>query len=60
MKAVVYRRYGGPEVLEYADVQDPKLSQPACWCAFGRPHSIRRTICCRPGWARAKPTPGSR
>jgi len=27
MKAVVYRRYGGPEVLEYADVPDPKLSQ---------------------------------
>ena len=27
MKAVVYRRYGGPEVLEYTDVPDPKLSQ---------------------------------
>jgi NADPH:quinone reductase-like Zn-dependent oxidoreductase len=26
MKAVVYRRYGGPEVLEYTDVPDPKLS----------------------------------
>jgi NADPH:quinone reductase-like Zn-dependent oxidoreductase len=27
MKAVVYRRYGGPEVLEYTNVPDPKLSQ---------------------------------
>ena len=27
MKAAVYRRYGGPEVLEYTDVPDPKLSQ---------------------------------
>jgi NADPH:quinone reductase-like Zn-dependent oxidoreductase len=27
MKAVVYRRYGGPEVLEYTDVPDPKLAQ---------------------------------
>jgi NADPH:quinone reductase-like Zn-dependent oxidoreductase len=27
MKAVVYRGYGGPEVLEYTDVPDPKLSQ---------------------------------
>jgi NADPH:quinone reductase-like Zn-dependent oxidoreductase len=27
MKAVLYRRYGGPEVLEYTDVPDPKLSQ---------------------------------
>jgi NADPH:quinone reductase-like Zn-dependent oxidoreductase len=27
MKAVVYRRFGGPEVLEYTDVPDPKLSQ---------------------------------
>jgi NADPH:quinone reductase-like Zn-dependent oxidoreductase len=26
MKAVVYRHYGGPEVLEYTDVPDPKLS----------------------------------
>jgi len=25
MKAVVIRRYGGPEVLEYVDVQDPTL-----------------------------------
>ena len=25
MKAVVYRTYGGPEVLEYTDVPDPKL-----------------------------------
>ena len=27
MKAIVYRRYGGPEVLEYVDLPDPKLSQ---------------------------------
>ncbi len=27
MKAVVYRRYGGPEVLEYTEVPEPKLSQ---------------------------------
>jgi hypothetical protein len=27
MKAVVYRSFGGPEVLEYTDVPDPKLSQ---------------------------------
>jgi NADPH:quinone reductase-like Zn-dependent oxidoreductase len=27
MKAVVYRRFGGPEVLEYTDLPDPKLSQ---------------------------------
>jgi NADPH:quinone reductase-like Zn-dependent oxidoreductase len=27
MKAIVYRRYGGPEVLEYTDLPDPKLSQ---------------------------------
>src|SRR5260221_4204252 len=26
MKAVVYRHYGGPEVLEYTDGPDPKLS----------------------------------
>jgi NADPH:quinone reductase-like Zn-dependent oxidoreductase len=27
LKAVVYRRYGGPEVLEYTDAPDPKLAQ---------------------------------
>jgi NADPH:quinone reductase-like Zn-dependent oxidoreductase len=27
LKAVVYRRFGGPEVLEYTDVPDPKLAQ---------------------------------
>ena len=27
MKAVVYRSFGGPEVLEYTDVPDPKLAQ---------------------------------
>ena len=25
MKAVIIRRYGGPEVLEYADFPDPQL-----------------------------------
>jgi NADPH:quinone reductase-like Zn-dependent oxidoreductase len=27
VKAIIYRRYGGPEVLEFADVPDPKVSQ---------------------------------
>jgi NADPH:quinone reductase-like Zn-dependent oxidoreductase len=27
MKAIIYRQYGGPEVLEVADVPEPKLSQ---------------------------------
>ncbi|WP_263356388.1 NADP-dependent oxidoreductase [Acidicapsa ligni] len=27
MKAIIYRQYGGPEVLEYTDVPEPKLSQ---------------------------------
>jgi NADPH:quinone reductase-like Zn-dependent oxidoreductase len=27
MKAIVYRRYGGPEVLEFAEVPEPKISQ---------------------------------
>ena len=29
MKAVVYRTYGGPDVLEYTDVPDPKLGADA-------------------------------
>jgi NADPH:quinone reductase-like Zn-dependent oxidoreductase len=27
MKAIIYRQYGGPEVLEFTDVPEPKLSQ---------------------------------
>ena len=27
MKAIIYRQYGGPEVLEFSDVPEPKLSQ---------------------------------
>jgi NADPH:quinone reductase-like Zn-dependent oxidoreductase len=27
LKAIIYRQYGGPEVLEFTDVPEPKLSQ---------------------------------
>jgi NADPH:quinone reductase-like Zn-dependent oxidoreductase len=27
VKAIIYRRYGGPGVLELAEVQEPKLAQ---------------------------------
>jgi hypothetical protein len=60
MKAVVYRRYGGPEVLEYTDVPDPKFAQNSMLVRVRRPRSIRRTTCCKPAWARATPTHGSR
>ena len=35
MKAVVYRQYGGPEVLEYTDVPDPKLSHNSVLVRIG-------------------------
>jgi NADPH:quinone reductase-like Zn-dependent oxidoreductase len=41
MRAVVYRHYGGPEVLEYTDVPDPKPSQNSVlvhvWAAALKP-----------------------
>jgi NADPH:quinone reductase-like Zn-dependent oxidoreductase len=27
MKAIIYRQHGGPEVLEFVQVPDPKLAQ---------------------------------
>jgi len=54
MKAVVYRRYGGPEVLEYTDVPDPKLSQNSVLVRV-RAAALNPAD---PAWARATPTPG--
>jgi NADPH:quinone reductase-like Zn-dependent oxidoreductase len=52
MKAVVYRRYGGPEVLEYTDVPDPKLSQTS---VLVRVRAAALNLADRrPGWARAR------
>jgi TetR/AcrR family transcriptional repressor of nem operon len=35
MKAVVYRRYGGPEVLEYTTSRTRSFPRSARWCASG-------------------------
>jgi NADPH:quinone reductase-like Zn-dependent oxidoreductase len=47
MKAVVYRRRGDPEVLEYADVPDPKLSQNSVPVRVRAAAPIRRSITSR-------------
>jgi hypothetical protein len=49
----VYRRYGGPEVLEYTDVPDPKPSENNVLCASGRPRLPPRGSPCAPPCATA-------
>ena len=41
MKAIVYRRYGGPEVLEYTDVPDPKLAHNSVLVRVPGGHAIQ-------------------
>ena len=60
MKAVVYRHYGGPEVLEYTDVPDPKLSQNGVLVRVRAAALNPADHMLQAGWARATPTPGSR
>ena len=37
MKAISYRRYGGPEVLEYGEVRDPKVGPDSVLVRVGPP-----------------------